>query len=186
MIAPTTPTGSATISELPTVSSRTGWVVAVDRATHSLIWGVPLFPPQPNEVENNNPGTWSAIYGPLKHAEWHGITPTDQPERTPGGYHTFVRVSSAQEQVPTRTVALIPAIVDRGDERRPVWLCYFAISVSVRFSTTPPPLKTLASIRAVYVLPFTGRKPASGMRDVVSIPNGALAWPSENARWILP
>ena len=25
----------------------------------------------------NNPGTWSDIYGPLKHAEWHGITPTD-------------------------------------------------------------------------------------------------------------
>lgn len=25
----------------------------------------------------NNPGTWSAIYEPLKHAEWHGITPTD-------------------------------------------------------------------------------------------------------------
>jgi predicted acyltransferase len=25
----------------------------------------------------NNPGTWSAIYGPLKHAEWHGWTPTD-------------------------------------------------------------------------------------------------------------
>jgi predicted acyltransferase len=25
----------------------------------------------------NNPGTWSAIYGPLRHAEWHGITPTD-------------------------------------------------------------------------------------------------------------
>lgn len=25
----------------------------------------------------NNPGTWSAIYGPLKHAAWHGITPTD-------------------------------------------------------------------------------------------------------------
>ena len=25
----------------------------------------------------NNPGKWSAIYGPLKHAEWHGITPTD-------------------------------------------------------------------------------------------------------------
>ena len=25
----------------------------------------------------NNPGSWSAIYGPLKHAEWHGITPTD-------------------------------------------------------------------------------------------------------------
>jgi predicted acyltransferase len=25
----------------------------------------------------NNPGTWAAIYGPLQHAPWHGITPTD-------------------------------------------------------------------------------------------------------------
>ena len=25
----------------------------------------------------NNPGTWSAIYDPLEHAEWHGMTPTD-------------------------------------------------------------------------------------------------------------
>ncbi len=25
----------------------------------------------------NNPGSWSAIYPPLKHAEWHGWTPTD-------------------------------------------------------------------------------------------------------------
>lgn len=25
----------------------------------------------------NNPGSWSSIYSPLKHAEWHGITPTD-------------------------------------------------------------------------------------------------------------
>lgn len=25
----------------------------------------------------NNPGTWSHIYAPLKHAPWHGITPTD-------------------------------------------------------------------------------------------------------------
>src|SRR5687767_13728932 len=25
----------------------------------------------------NNPGTWEAIHSPLKHAEWHGITPTD-------------------------------------------------------------------------------------------------------------
>ena len=25
----------------------------------------------------NNPGTWSAIYGPLAHARWHGWTPTD-------------------------------------------------------------------------------------------------------------
>jgi predicted acyltransferase len=25
----------------------------------------------------NNPGTWRAIYAPLRHAEWHGLTPTD-------------------------------------------------------------------------------------------------------------
>jgi predicted acyltransferase len=25
----------------------------------------------------NNPGTWRAIYAPLKHADWHGLTPTD-------------------------------------------------------------------------------------------------------------
>lgn len=25
----------------------------------------------------NNPGTWSSIYSPLKHAEWNGCTPTD-------------------------------------------------------------------------------------------------------------
>ena len=25
----------------------------------------------------NTPGTWSHVYGPLLHAEWHGLTPTD-------------------------------------------------------------------------------------------------------------
>lgn len=25
----------------------------------------------------NNPGTWEHVYGPLRHAEWHGCTPTD-------------------------------------------------------------------------------------------------------------
>ena len=25
----------------------------------------------------NNPGSWSNIFGPLKHAPWHGCTPTD-------------------------------------------------------------------------------------------------------------
>lgn len=25
----------------------------------------------------NNPGSWSSIYPPLKHAQWHGCTPTD-------------------------------------------------------------------------------------------------------------
>lgn len=25
----------------------------------------------------NNPGTWAAVYAPLRHAAWHGLTPTD-------------------------------------------------------------------------------------------------------------
>ena len=25
----------------------------------------------------NNPGTWAAVYPPLRHAAWHGLTPTD-------------------------------------------------------------------------------------------------------------
>src|SRR5437764_15382579 len=25
----------------------------------------------------NNPGSWRAVYAPLRHAEWHGLTPTD-------------------------------------------------------------------------------------------------------------
>src|SRR2546428_2779652 len=25
----------------------------------------------------NNPGTWAAVYAPLTHARWHGLTPTD-------------------------------------------------------------------------------------------------------------
>lgn len=25
----------------------------------------------------NNPGSWSHVYAPLKHAQWHGLTPTD-------------------------------------------------------------------------------------------------------------
>jgi len=25
----------------------------------------------------NNPGSWSAVYAPLRHAAWHGLTPTD-------------------------------------------------------------------------------------------------------------
>ena len=25
----------------------------------------------------NNPGTWAFMFPPLKHAEWHGCTPTD-------------------------------------------------------------------------------------------------------------
>jgi predicted acyltransferase len=25
----------------------------------------------------NNPGTWAAVHAPLRHADWHGLTPTD-------------------------------------------------------------------------------------------------------------
>ena len=25
----------------------------------------------------NTPGSWAYVYGPLRHAEWHGCTPTD-------------------------------------------------------------------------------------------------------------
>ena len=25
----------------------------------------------------NNPGSWEHIFAPLRHAEWHGLTPTD-------------------------------------------------------------------------------------------------------------
>jgi predicted acyltransferase len=25
----------------------------------------------------NTPGTWEHVYAPLRHADWHGLTPTD-------------------------------------------------------------------------------------------------------------
>ena len=25
----------------------------------------------------NNPGSWGAVYAPLRHASWNGLTPTD-------------------------------------------------------------------------------------------------------------
>ena len=25
----------------------------------------------------NNPGSWTFVYAPLRHAKWHGCTPTD-------------------------------------------------------------------------------------------------------------
>lgn len=58
----------------------------------------------------NNPGTWRAVYPPLRHAEWHGWTPTDMvfpfflfvvgvsiplalgAIRAPGGGHPAARV----------------------------------------------------------------------------------------------
>jgi predicted acyltransferase len=54
--------------------------------------GLPTAPPKPERMVSldvfrgitiagmilvNNPGSWAHVYGPLRHAEWHGWTPTD-------------------------------------------------------------------------------------------------------------
>ena len=28
-------------------------------------------------IEVNDPGSWEYVFAPLRHAEWHGVTPTD-------------------------------------------------------------------------------------------------------------
>lgn len=48
--------------------SPTGRLVSLDVFRGITIAGMVLV---------NNPGTWSSIYWPLQHAEWHGWTPTD-------------------------------------------------------------------------------------------------------------
>jgi predicted acyltransferase len=50
------------------VTARTQRLVALDAFRGLTIAGMILV---------NNPGTWSAVYAPLRHAEWHGWTPTD-------------------------------------------------------------------------------------------------------------
>ncbi len=50
------------------LSGGTGRLVSLDAFRGMTIAGMILV---------NNPGTWSAIYGPLEHADWHGWTPTD-------------------------------------------------------------------------------------------------------------
>ena len=53
----------------PAVASNTaGRLISLDVFRGITIAGMVLV---------NNPGTWGAIYSPLKHAEWHGWTPTD-------------------------------------------------------------------------------------------------------------
>ncbi len=51
-----------------TKSSSSGRMLSLDVFRGLTIAGMVLV---------NNPGTWGAIYSPLKHAEWHGWTPTD-------------------------------------------------------------------------------------------------------------
>jgi len=52
----------------PTLVARSPRLVSLDAFRGATIVGMILV---------NNPGTWSAIFAPLKHAEWHGWTPTD-------------------------------------------------------------------------------------------------------------
>ena len=56
---------TSTVGQAPPVSER---LIALDVFRGMTIAGMLLV---------NNPGTWSAIYPPLEHAEWHGWTPTD-------------------------------------------------------------------------------------------------------------
>lgn len=55
-------------AEPAVVSNTAGRLISLDVFRGITIAGMVLV---------NNPGTWGAIYSPLKHAEWHGWTPTD-------------------------------------------------------------------------------------------------------------
>jgi predicted acyltransferase len=63
--APETPAVTSTVAPMPPASER---LVALDVFRGMTIAGMLLV---------NDPGTWSAIYPPLEHAEWSGWTPTD-------------------------------------------------------------------------------------------------------------
>mgnify|MGYP001058085168 FL=1 len=62
---PAAPTAAATA---PASLAATGRLVSLDAFRGITIAGMLLV---------NNPGSWSHIYPPLRHAEWHGWTPTD-------------------------------------------------------------------------------------------------------------
>ena len=50
------------------MTTKTGRIVSLDVFRGMTIAGMTIV---------NNPGTWSHIYWPLEHAQWHGWTPTD-------------------------------------------------------------------------------------------------------------
>jgi predicted acyltransferase len=67
----------------------------------------------------NNPGDWSNIYAPLKHAEWHGCTPTDLVFPfflfIVGVAIPFAQAARLKRLQPGQTrAALVPAIVRRS------------------------------------------------------------------------
>jgi len=63
----TAPTATAE-SETTASPSGSGRLVALDAFRGLTVAGMILV---------NNPGSWQAVYAPLKHARWHGWTPTD-------------------------------------------------------------------------------------------------------------
>ena len=61
--------GKAALTEQDVPRERTaGRLVSLDAFRGATIAGMILV---------NNPGSWSYVYAPLRHAEWHGWTPTD-------------------------------------------------------------------------------------------------------------
>jgi len=78
----------------------------------------------------NNPGDWSNIYGPLKHADWHGCTPTDLVFPfflfIVGVAIPFAQAARLKRLKPGQTrTSLVPAIVRRSVV---LFLLGFAIS----------------------------------------------------------
>ena len=64
-----TPAASAVSSPAPTISQPAGTrLTSLDAFRGLTIAGMLLV---------NNPGSWSHIYPPLRHAPWNGWTPTD-------------------------------------------------------------------------------------------------------------
>ncbi len=59
---------SPEVTPHPTPKQEAGRLVALDVMRGLTILGMILV---------NNPGSWSALYPPVAHAEWHGWTPTD-------------------------------------------------------------------------------------------------------------
>ena len=58
----------------------------------------------------NNPGNWSALYGPLDHAEWHGWTFTDLIRRALPRRVRHVPT----EVVPEVLIRIVPGATLRG------------------------------------------------------------------------
>src|SRR5688572_2882968 len=99
----------------------------------------------------NNPGTWSEIYSPLKHAEWHGITPTDYVFP----FFLFIvgvaiPISFRQRAVETTSSGIYSKIVVRAAKIFALGILIYAIPF-FNFSETEAP----QSIKLLITLGFT-------------------------------